>query len=101
MRSTGRTRIVRRVMRRDRIAQVEPGHVLSREGVSGRDRFLIVDGEADVFVDGERTGTLGPGDLVGDAGGQPTWVTVRASTSMTLLVLDAVASTSPTADPDG
>jgi CRP-like cAMP-binding protein len=83
--------------------RVAAGHVISREGALGRGTFLVLDGLADVYVDGERIGGLAPGAFVGDladVGRQPVWITARASTPMTLLALDATAFRTLVADPD-
>src|SRR5256885_2264956 len=45
---------------------LERGYVLAREGGVARQAFLIVKGEADVFVDGKQIAKLGPGEFVGE-----------------------------------
>jgi CRP-like cAMP-binding protein len=42
------------------------GDVLMREGAIGRELVVIVEGSADVLVDGEQIATLGPGDVCGE-----------------------------------
>jgi len=73
----------------DMVRAIPAGHRLTREGVVGREAFVVLDGEADVFVDGELIATVGPGDVVGevaiDAG--PRSATVRARTAMRVLVV--------------
>jgi len=66
------------------------GQRLTREGVAGQEAFVVVDGDAEVFVDGEAVATVGPGDFVGemamlDIG--PRTATVRAKTQMRVLVI--------------
>jgi CRP/FNR family transcriptional regulator, cyclic AMP receptor protein len=69
---------------------VPDGRILTREGEPGRECFVIVDGQAAADLGGDRTASLGPGDVVGemsllDQG--PRSVTVTAKTDMHLLVL--------------
>jgi CRP/FNR family transcriptional regulator, cyclic AMP receptor protein len=42
------------------------GAVLCREGSSGQEFFVIIDGNADVTKRGRRVATLGPGDFFGE-----------------------------------
>ncbi|MBW3592478.1 MAG: cyclic nucleotide-binding domain-containing protein [Actinobacteria bacterium] len=42
------------------------GSSVTREGSTGTGFFVIAEGNADVHVGGERTGTLGPGDHFGE-----------------------------------
>jgi CRP-like cAMP-binding protein len=71
--------------------RIESGSVLTREGVVAKEAYVVVDGTADVFVDGERVATIGAGDFVGDVASPadlwPCAVTVRASAPMVLLVV--------------
>jgi CRP-like cAMP-binding protein len=82
----------------ERVAQlctrtdVEPGTVLCREGSLGREFFVIIEGTANVTVDGNEVGTLGPGDFFGelallDAG--PRMATVTAQSRLAALVLSS------------
>ena len=69
---------------------IAAGARLTREGLAAKEAFLIVEGDADVFVDGEAIATVGPGDFVGemamlDIG--PRSATVRAKTPMRVLVI--------------
>lgn len=69
---------------------VPDGRILTRQGEPGRECFVIVDGQAAADLGGDRTASLGPGDVVGemsllDQG--PRSVTVTAKTDMHLLVL--------------
>src|SRR5437764_7782115 len=45
--------------------EVSAGERLTREGVVGHEAFVVVEGVADVFSDGERLGSVGVGDIVG------------------------------------
>jgi CRP/FNR family cyclic AMP-dependent transcriptional regulator len=71
-------------------ADIPAGDRLTREGAMAHQAFLVIDGAADVFIDGEAVASVGPGDFVGeiamlDTG--PRSATVRASTRMTVLVI--------------
>ncbi|MFP4513687.1 MAG: Crp/Fnr family transcriptional regulator [Acidimicrobiales bacterium] len=70
---------------------VDAGTVLVRQGETGREAFIVVEGEATVSVDGKEVAHLGPGDTIGemsllDKGLRS--ATVTADTPMRLLVLD-------------
>lgn len=70
---------------------VESGHVLTLEGASGREAFLIVDGEATVTIAGELIAVVGPGQFVGEMSlleHEPCTATVTAVTPMRVLVMD-------------
>lgn len=67
------------------------GDVLVRQGDPGREAFIVIEGEAEVTVDGNTVATLGPGACIGeiallDKGLRS--ATVTATTDMKLLVLD-------------
>jgi CRP-like cAMP-binding protein len=67
-----------------------PGDRLTREGVSGHEAFIILDGDAEVFVDGQSIATLGRGDFVGEIAmldHAPRTATVRANTPLRALVV--------------
>jgi CRP/FNR family transcriptional regulator len=68
------------------------GDVITTEGEPGVGFFVILEGDADVTVGGERRGALGPGDSFGemaliDEG--PRSATVVAVTDLTCLALSA------------
>lgn len=69
---------------------VEAGHRIVRQGESGREAFVIMDGIAAVVLDDTRIADLGPGQHFGELalldGGTRT-ANVDAVTDMTLLVL--------------
>lgn len=78
---------------------IPPGHRVTREGVPGAEAYVIVEGEADVFVDGETVGTVGPGAVVGEITALDNGfgsATVRARTPMHLLVLRPTRADSDT-----
>jgi CRP-like cAMP-binding protein len=70
---------------------VPAGYELTRQGGYAREFFVVVEGSADVYRDGERVGALDPGDFFGEVGLLgPRWertATVVASSPMRLLVL--------------
>ena len=73
---------------------VEPGKVLTREGDSGWEFFVVADGRAQATRSGRKVGSLGPGSFFGemsllDQG--PRFATITAETGMHLLVLDSPA----------
>ncbi len=74
--------------------KVEHGKVLTEQGHSAREAFVIVDGEAAVEVGGKEVARLGPGAHFGELAlldGGPRTATVRAVTDLTLLVISQQA----------
>lgn len=70
---------------------VGPGHELCKQGTGGHEAFVILDGEADVSIDGTTVATVSVGEFVGEMAlldGGPRVGTVTAKTSMTVLVLN-------------
>lgn len=70
--------------------EVAAGKELTKEGATGHEFFLILDGEASVRKNGRKVATLGPGQYFGelallDRG--PRNATVTAETPMKLLVI--------------
>jgi CRP/FNR family transcriptional regulator, cyclic AMP receptor protein len=66
------------------------GSVLCREGATGGDCFVVVDGDARVTIGGEEVCTIGPGGFFGEMAlldGGPRVATVTAASDMRLLVL--------------
>ena len=84
---------------------VPPGRDLCQQGAFGRQAFVLVEGDAEVTVDGVRVTTLGPGSLVGETAlleRQPNPASVTAITRLRVLVFsarefDTVRRTVPTA----
>jgi CRP-like cAMP-binding protein len=71
-------------------ADIPAGHRLTSEGSVGAEMFIVIDGQADVYIDGELVAEAGPGDFIGemamlDRG--PRSATVRARTPMRVLVV--------------
>jgi len=74
-------------------AELAAGHVLMEEGKPGREAFVIVEGEAEVALQGSVVTRLGPGELIGEMAlldHSPRSATVTAATPMRVLVLDPV-----------
>ena len=66
------------------------GHVLTREGRSGREFFILVEGTASVTQDGETIAELKGGDWFGEIAlltHRPRTATVTATTPVRVLVL--------------
>ena len=84
-------------------ADFPTGSALMREGHTGRECFVVVSGEADVSIRGERIARIGPGDITGEMAlisHQPRSATVKARTDVRALVLtsqslNAVLDTAP------
>lgn len=83
----------RELQRVDRLTcteDVAAGTVLCKQGVFGRESFVIVSGHADVSIDCAPIATLGPGSFFGELSvldGYRRAATVTAATPMTVLVL--------------
>ena len=72
----------------------EPGAVLVDQGRVGQECYVILDGEASVYVSGEHVATSGPGSMVGEMAlveHKPRNATVIADTPMKLIVFDTKA----------
>ena len=70
--------------------EIEPGQALTRQGDTGQEFFVIVDGTIDVAVDGESIGERGGGDFVGEIAlleDIPRTATVTAKTPLRVFVL--------------
>jgi CRP/FNR family transcriptional regulator, cyclic AMP receptor protein len=66
------------------------GKVLTKEGASGREFFVLMDGSAEVRKKRRRIGTLGPGDFLGEIAlvtKTPRTATVKTTTPVRALVV--------------
>ncbi len=66
------------------------GTVLTREGRSGREFFVVIEGTAQVTKDGKKIADLGPGDWLGEIAlitDSPRTATVTATSPMDVLVI--------------
>ena len=69
---------------------VREGTVLTREGDSGREFFVLVEGAADVRRNGRKVNAMGSGDFFGEialVSDRPRTATVTATTPARLLVV--------------
>ena len=72
--------------------EVDPGHVLTTQGQSGREFFLVLDGQARCTIDGREVARFERGDFFGEMAllsNAPRSATIEAETHMRLLVLDS------------
>ena len=70
--------------------EVPPGTVLCKEGETGQEFFVIIDGTVEVEAKGRRLATLGAGDFVGEIAlleKVPRMATVTAKTPLRFFVL--------------
>jgi CRP-like cAMP-binding protein len=70
----------------------EAGAVLVEQGKPGTEAYIVMQGEAAFEMGGERKGSIGPGEPIGEMAlidNRPRVGTVRAVTPMKLLALDA------------
>jgi CRP/FNR family transcriptional regulator, cyclic AMP receptor protein len=69
------------------------GKELIREGASGREFFVLLEGQADVLKDGKRINEMGPGEFFGEialvAPSPVRTATVKATTPVRVLVVTA------------
>jgi CRP/FNR family transcriptional regulator, cyclic AMP receptor protein len=72
--------------------EVEPGKILTREGETGREFFVLMDGEVEIERGGKSLGTRGAGDFIGEIAileDVPRTATVTAKTPLRFFVLTA------------
>ena len=78
------------VARHAETVRLEPGVELTRQGADGDAFYVILDGTAEVVVDGERVNELGPGDWFGELAlldGEPRTATVTSVDELEVAVL--------------
>jgi CRP-like cAMP-binding protein len=91
-----------RVHRFFTIIDLDAGRVLTTEGTTGRQAFIVLSGVAEVTIAGRRVATVGPGEVVGEMAlldRQPRTATVTAVEAMRVLVADPRSFHSLLADP--
>ncbi len=74
--------------------EAEKGAVIIDQGRVGQECFVILDGEAGVYVAGEHVATLGPGSMVGEMAlveHRPRNASVVAASPMRLVAFDTKA----------
>lgn len=72
--------------------QVDAGKVLTRQGETGREFFVLMDGEVEIERGGQSLGTRGAGDFIGEIAileDVPRTATVTAKTPLKFFVLTA------------
>lgn len=72
--------------------EVKPGEKLTTQGAHGFETFVVVEGTAQVSVDGRVVAEMGPGELIGEIAVLEHGLrraTVTATTPMRLLVIDS------------
>jgi len=70
---------------------VKDGKVLTEQGSLGREFMVIIDGTAEVDIDGSIVARLGPGDFLGELAvisGAPRTATVRTTSPMVIETLN-------------
>jgi CRP-like cAMP-binding protein len=72
--------------------EVDRGTVLTKEGLPGRECFVVSSGKAKCTLRGKRLATFGPGDVFGEMAlldNEPRSTTITADTDMVLFVVDS------------
>jgi CRP/FNR family transcriptional regulator, cyclic AMP receptor protein len=72
--------------------EVDEGTVLTKEGLPGREAFVISEGKAKCTLRRKRLATFGPGDVFGEMSlldNEPRSATVTAETDMSVFVIDS------------
>jgi CRP/FNR family cyclic AMP-dependent transcriptional regulator len=85
------TRDLEKIARATDELTVPEGYVLTDQGKTGREAFVIMNGSATVRRNGKKVATLGPGSVVGELSlldHGPRTATVTADSEATVLVID-------------
>jgi CRP-like cAMP-binding protein len=72
--------------------EVDRGTVLTKEGLPGRECFVVSSGKAKCTLRGKRLATYGPGDVFGEMAlldNEPRAATITADSDMVLFVVDS------------
>ncbi len=72
--------------------EVDEGTVLTKEGMPGRECFVVSDGKAKATLRGKRLAAYGPGDVFGEMAlldNEPRSATITADSDMVLFVVDS------------
>lgn len=72
--------------------EVDKGTVLTKEGLPGRECFVVANGKAKCTLRGKRLATYGSGDVFGEMSlldNEPRAATITAESDMVLFVVDA------------
>jgi len=71
--------------------ELKAGRKLATEGEPAHTAYVIVSGTAAISVDGQKVGTVGPGELVGEMGlidGGPRAATITAESDMDVYIIE-------------
>jgi CRP/FNR family transcriptional regulator/CRP/FNR family cyclic AMP-dependent transcriptional regulator len=72
--------------------EVDKGTVLTKEGMPGRECFVVSEGSAKATLRGRKLAAYGPGDVFGEMSlldNEPRSATITAESDMTLFVVDS------------
>ena len=72
--------------------EVDKGHVLTKEGMPGRECFVVSEGKATAKLRGKKLATYSSGDVFGEMSlldNEPRSATITADTPMVLFVVDS------------
>ena len=81
---------LQRLARRTTDITIDPGQAIIKEGRTGFEFFVVVDGKAEVSRKGKAVGQVGPGDFFGELAlldNAPRDATITALTPMEVIVL--------------
>ena len=70
---------------------VEANTMLAREGHTGHEAFVILEGTVDILIDGNKVNSVGPNEIIGELAlllHEPRQASLRAATQVRLLVIE-------------